>query len=295
MKINTINYLIGDAFKSLKRNKTISIASVLTVLITFLVLGIFLLIAQNASLMINGLQDKIEIQVYLTKDIKLVEEREIQVKIREQAGVEKVTYESAEDAYNKVLESNPNFLSGYTLEKNPFPASYIVKISDADKIDNIIKAIKDLPGVESIENQQDIVGTIQSIVKGTRIIGIVLFIVLIAVSVFLIMNTTKLTVYSRRKEVGIMKFVGATDWFIRWPFIIEGMVIGLAGAVLSSLALFGLYKVAVGKLLSTLVVSSITVIEPSSVLTVMLFEFAIGGIVIGGIASFLALRKFLKV
>lgn len=295
MKINTINYLIGDAFKSLKRNKTISIASVLTVLITFLVLGIFLLIAQNASLMINGLQDKIEIQVFLTKDIKLVEEREIQVKIREQAGVEKVTYESAEDAYNKVLESNPNFLSGYTLEKNPFPASYIVKISDADKIDNIIKAIKDLPGVESIENQQDIVGTIQSIVKGTRIIGIVLFIVLIAVSVFLIMNTTKLTVYSRRKEVGIMKFVGATDWFIRWPFIIEGMVIGLAGAVLSSLVLFGLYKVAVGKLLSTLVVSSITVIEPSSVLTVMLFEFALGGIVIGGIASFLALRKFLKV
>ena len=295
MKINTINYLIGDAFKSLKRNKTISIASVITVLITFLVLGIFLLIAQNASLMISGLEDKIEIQVYLNKDIKLVEEREIQVKIKEQSGVEKVTYESAEDAYNKVLESNPNFLSGYTLEKNPFPASYIVKISDADKIDDIIKAIKDLPGIESIENQQDIVGTIQSIVKGTRIVGIVLFIVLIAVSVFLIMNTTKLTVYSRRKEVGIMKFVGATDWFIRWPFIIEGMVIGLAGAVSASFVLFGLYKVAVGKLLSTLVVSSITVIAPSSVLTIMLFEFALGGIVIGGIASFLALRKFLKV
>ncbi|MBU5488325.1 permease-like cell division protein FtsX [Clostridium sp. MSJ-8] len=295
MKINTINYLVGDAFKSLKRNKTISIASVLTVLITFLVLGIFLLIAQNANLMIDGLQDKIEIQVYLTKDIKLVEEREIQVKIKEQAGVEKVTYESAEDAYNKVLESNPNFLSGYTLEKNPFPASYIVKISDADKIDDIIKAIKDLPGVESIENQQDIVGTIQSIVKGTRIVGIVLFIVLIAVSVFLIMNTTKLTVYSRRKEVGIMKFVGATDWFIRWPFIIEGMVIGLTGALLSSFVLFGLYKVALNKLLSALVVTSITVIAPSAVLTVMLFEFALGGIIIGGIASFLALRKFLKV
>ncbi len=295
MKINTINYLVGDAFKSLKRNKTISIASVLTVLITFLVLGIFLLIAQNANLMIDGLQDKIEIQVYLTKDIKLVEEREIQVKIKEQAGVEKVTYESAEDAYNKVLESNPNFLSGYTLEKNPFPASYIVKISDADKIDDIIKAIKDLPGVESIENQQDIIGTIQSIVKGTRIVGIVLFIVLIAVSVFLIMNTTKLTVYSRRKEVGIMKFVGATDWFIRWPFIIEGMVIGLTGALLSSFVLFGLYKVALNKLLSALVVTSITVIAPSAVLTVMLFEFALGGIIIGGIASFLALRKFLKV
>ena len=179
MKINTVNYLIGDAFKSLKRNRTISIASMITVFITFLVLGVFVLIAQNAGLIINGLEDKIEIQVFLDKDIKLIEEREIQVKIKEQDGVESVKYESAEDAYNNILESNPDFLKGYTLEKNPFPASYIVKISDADKINKIVKAVENLPGVDTIENQQDIVKSIQSVIKTVRWIGVALFLSLI--------------------------------------------------------------------------------------------------------------------
>lgn len=203
MKINTVNYLIGDAFKSLKRNRTICIASIITVFITFVVLGAFLLIAQNAGLAIEGVQDKIEIKVFLTKDIKLTQERELQVKIREQDGVSEVTYESKEDAYNKVMENNPNFLKGYTLDSNPFPASYIVKIKDTSKIQGIIDALKDLPGVESIDNQQDMIDTMQNVISGIRWVGIILFIVLIAVSVFLIMNTTRLTVYSRRKEIGI--------------------------------------------------------------------------------------------
>lgn len=295
MKINTVNYLIGDAFKSLKRNKTISFASIITVLITFLVLGIFLLIAQNANLMIRGLEDKIEIKVFLNDNIKLIEEREIQVKIREQDGVQEVKHESAEEAYNNVLESNPDFLKGYTLEKNPFPASYIVKIADVDKIDEIIEALDGLPGIESIENQQEIVGTIQGVVKGVRIVGAFLFVILIAVSIFLIMNTTKLTVYSRRREVGIMKFVGATDWFIRWPFIIEGMVIGLFGAIFSTIILFVLYNFVVQKVSSMFLMMSFSVISPSYLLSTVLFGFMLGGIVIGGIASFLALRKFLKV
>lgn len=295
MKINTVNYLIGDAFKSLKRNRTISIASMITVFITFVVLGGFVLVAQNASLVIEGLEDKIEIQVFLDKDVKLIEEREIQVKIKEQEGVEAVEYESAEDAYNNVLESNPDFLKGYTLEKNPFPASYIVKISDADKIDDIMKAVQDLPGVESIENQQDIVKSIQSVIKTIRLVGAGLFVILIAVSIFLIMNTTKITVYSRRREIGIMKFVGATDWFIRWPFIIEGMVIGLVGSLVSIIALFFLYKIAIEGISSMFTMMSFSLIAPSYLLTTLLFMFVAGGMIIGGIASYLALRKFLKV
>ena len=295
MKINTVNYLIGDAFKSLKRNRTISIASMITVFITFLVLGVFVLLAQNAGLIINGLEDKIEIQVFLDKDIKLIEEREIQVKIKEQDGVESIKYESAEDAYNNILESNPDFLKGYTLEKNPFPASYIVKISDVDKIDKIVKAVKDLPGVDTIENQQDIVKSIQSVIKTVRWIGVALFCVLIAVSIFLIMNTTKITVYSRRREVGIMKFVGATDWFIRWPFIIEGMVIGLVGSAVSIVALFFLYKLAVKGISSMFMMMSFSLVSSGYVISTLLLFFVLGGMIIGGIASYLALRKFLKV
>ena len=107
------------------------------------------------------------------------------------------------------------------------------------------------------------------------------------------MNTTKLTVYSRRREVGIMKFVGATDWFIRWPFIIEGMVIGFFGALFSILAIFGLYKYLITIVASKMLIAQIVSI--SYVYTTMLWQFLLGGIVVGGIASYGALRKFLKV
>ena len=294
MKINTITYLIGDAFKSLKRNKTISIASVITVFITFIVLGVFTLVAENANLAIAGVEDKIEIQVFLDKDIKLIDQREIQVKLNEQEGVQEVTYESQEQAYNNFKDTtSEGMLKGYTLENNPFPASYIVKISDVDKVSNIIEQVEGLEGVESIENQQELINTISSVVRGIRLVGVILFTILVAVSIFLIMNTTKLTVYSRRKEVGIMKFVGATDWFIRWPFIIEGMVIGCIGALLSIIAIFGIYKWIIGVIVSKLLI--VHLVSISYVYTTMLWEFALGGIIIGGIASYGALRKFLTV
>ena len=107
MKINTINYFIGDAFKSLRRNKTISIASIITVLITFVVLGIFSLVAQNANLAIEGVQSKVELKVYLNDDVKLIDKREIEVKLRGQEGAKAVEFESKEDAYNNFLENKP--------------------------------------------------------------------------------------------------------------------------------------------------------------------------------------------
>ena len=296
MKINTVNYFISDAFKSLKRNRTISIASVITVLITFLVLGVFSLVAKNAGLAIGGIESKVELKVYLLKDIKLIDKREIEVKLRDQEGVKDIQYESKEDAYKnfeEMMKDNEGMLKGYSLEKNPFPESYIVKLEDPSYADSISEAIRDLPGVESIGNQQDLINTVHNIVKGVRIIGAVLFIILVGVSIFLIMNTTKLTVYSRRREVGIMKFVGATDWFIRWPFIIEGMVIGLLGAVLAIVAIFGLYKIAFGWIVSKMLL--VELVTPSYIFEALLVKFAVGGIAVGGIASYAALRKFLRV
>lgn len=295
MKINTVNYLISDAFKSLKRNRTISIASIITVVITFLVLGIFLLVAQNTGLLIGDLKDKIQIEVFLEKDIKPMQQTDIKVKLESQSGVQSVKYNSATDAYKKVYKENPDFLKGYTLSTNPFSASYIVKVSNANKIKKISKAVKDMPGVDTVKNQQDIVSTIQSVVRGVNLVGMGLFVILIAVSIFLIMNTTKLTVYSRRREVGIMKFVGATDWFIRWPFIIEGMVIGVVGSILSIIAIYFLYNYASNEISSMFLMMSTNLISSTYVLSTMLIEFILGGALIGGIASYLALRKFLKV
>ena len=293
MKISTVNYFIGDAFKSFKRNKTISIATIITVLVTFIVLGVFLLVAENLNLAIGGLEDKIELVVYLDNDITPIDKKEIQVKINSQQGVKEIQYESREDAFKKLQENNAGILKGYTLEKNPLPASYIVKLEDMSYAAAIREAVKDLDGVESVSDEQESIDTIQSVIKFTKIIGTVLFIILIGVSIFLIMNTTKLTVYVRRKEVGIMKFVGATDWFIRWPFVIEGIIIGAVGSLASSLLLYFAYNGVFKWIVSSMFI--VNLVQPQFVLTTLLACFVGGGIVVGAIGSIFALRKFLVV
>ena len=180
MKINTVNYFISDAFKSLRRNKTISLASVITVLITFSVLGIFTLVAQNANLAIGGVESKIELKVYLLDDVKLIDQREIEVKLREQDGVKEIEYESREQAlknFEDMMKDTPGLLEGYTLKNNPLPASYIVRLTDPSYAEAISEAVQDLPGVESIGNQQDVINQIHGIVKVVRVVGIVLFII----------------------------------------------------------------------------------------------------------------------
>lgn len=296
MKINTINYFIGDAFKSLRRNKTISIASMITVLITFVVLGVFSLVAQNANLAIEGVQSKVQLKVYLEDDVKLIDKREIEVKLRDQSGVKSVGFESKEDAYNNFADSmgdSSGILQGYTIDNNPFPESYVVNLEDPSYAEDITEAVEEMEGVESVSDQQELINTVQNVVKGIRIVGGILFVVLIGVSIFLIMNTTKLTVYSRRREVGIMKFVGATDWFIRWPFIIEGMVIALIGALLSTVVVFFFYKWIVTIIASKMLM--VKLVAPTYVFISLLWKFALGSIVVGGFASFIALRKFLTV
>ena len=296
MKINTITYFIVDALKSIKRNITVSFAAMLTVLVTFFVLGTFTLVGLNFNKTIEDVADKIEIKVYLQDDIKLVNQREVEIKLAEQEGVKAVTYESKDEAFTKLkkdLEGNSGMLEGYSLENNPLASSYIVTLEDASYAGDVSKAVEDMTGVESITNQQELIEKISRVVDFVQILGVVLFFVFIGVSIFLIMNTIKLAVYSRRREVGIMKFVGATDWFIRWPFVIEGMIIGAVGSLLATVILYFIYRGVFGFIASNLLIANL--VPVSFILTTLLGGFLLGGIVVGAIGSIAALRKFLVV
>lgn len=297
MKFNTLKYFFVDAFKSLKRNRTLSIAAMITVLITFFIFGTFMLIGLNFNKAIEDVASKVEIKVNLNDDIKLIDQREIQLKLEEQSGVKEVVYESKEEAFlnfKESLKDNPGLLQGFDLQNNPLPSSFIVKLEDPIYAEDIAKVVEGMSGVEDIsKQQQDMIDTISSFIDGVRIAGVVLFVVFVGVSIFLITNTTKITVYSRRREVGIMKFVGATDWFIRWPFIIEGMIIGFVGSLLASLLLYFLYKSIFGYIVSTMFLVSL--VPPSFVLGVLTWGFLAGGTAIGALGSIVALRKFLDV
>jgi len=296
MKINSIKYFFIDAFKSLKRNRTLSIAAIITVLITFFIFGTFALLGLNFGRAVDDVASKIEIKVYLQDDIKLVDQREVEIKLAEQEGVEEVIYETKEEAFLNFKESfkdNPGLIQGYDLEKNPLQNSYIVKLEAPEYADSIEQAIKDMSGVDDITNHRDMIEKISSFINAVRVVGMVLFIVFIGVSIFLITNTTKITVFSRRREIGIMKYVGATDWFIRWPFIIEGIVIGLIGSILSTILLFFAYRALYNYIVSNVFIANL--ITPSFIFGPLGLVFILGGTIIGAVGSAFALRKFLDV
>ncbi|MDZ5254609.1 permease-like cell division protein FtsX [Clostridium sp. LIBA-8841] len=302
MKFSTIGYFISDAFKSLKRNRTISIASIATVLTTLFIFGAFLLTALNVKNGVTNVQDKVEINVFLKDDVTQDQKAAIEAKIKTVQGVKEVVFESKDQAFAKMEGSsdyNKEILAGYSKENNPLPASYIVRLENTDVASSVESAMKTndkyMDGVEDVGNDEELIGTINSFVKVINTVGLVLGIVFVGVSLFLIVNTIKITVYSRRREVGIMKFVGATDWFIRWPFVIEGVIIGLVGGILSTLLLFAGYNLLYGKVVSASSLYMPQFVPPMYVLTTMSWQFILAGIVIGAVGSIIALRKFLDV
>lgn len=302
MKFSTIGYFISDAFKSLKRNRTISIASVATVLTTLFIFGAFLLTALNVKNGVTDVQDKVEVKVFLKDDATKEQKQAIEEKLKTISGVKEIEFESKDDAFAKMEDSseyNKEILAGYSKENNPLPASYIVRLENTDVATNVESAMKPdnkyMAGVEDVGNDEELIGTINSFVKVINTVGLVLGIVFVGVSLFLIVNTIKITVYSRRREVGIMKFVGATDWFIRWPFVIEGVIIGLIGGILSTILLFAGYSFLYDKIVSSSSLYMPQFVPPMYVLTTMSWQFILAGIVIGAVGSIIALRKFLDV
>lgn len=296
MKISTGKHFLVDALRNIRRNITISTASSATVAATLFILGVFLMVILNVKQGIKDLESKVEVKVFLNEEISVNEKTEIENKIKSINGVENVNYESKDDALGKVKESfgekNKSLVVG--LEKhNPFPSSYIVRVKSPEIVSQVADNVKGMPGIYEIRDERELVDTIMSFTNTLKWVGVVIFVILIGVSLFLIENTIKLTVYSRRREIGIMKYIGATDWFIRWPFIIEGIIIGFCGAVIAIVVLYNAYNLAFLKI-STISVF-MELLNPRIILKQILWIFLLAGMSIGASGSIISIRKFLSV
>jgi cell division transport system permease protein len=296
MKISTFKHFIGDAGKSLKRNTTISGASIATVAATLFILGLFMLTILNVQQLMKDVESKVEVKVILNDDIKVNEQKDIEKSIKATAGVVEVTFESKADALNNMKEwfgdDYGSLLDGLDKE-NPMPTSYVVKVEKPEVVSVVVQNIKNMSGIYAIKDAREFVDKIIAITNVVKWIGIVIFTILIGVSLFLIGNTIKLTVYARRREIGIMKYIGATDWFIRWPFILEGAFIGVFGAVIADVLLYFGYKFVFGKMSTQIMIMQL--VDPSYVISTIIGQFLLGGILIGVLGSVLAIRKFLSV
>ena len=260
------------------------------------ILGVFLLIVFNVNAGVQELGAKLEATVYLKDNVTISEKSAIERALNGVEGVSSIKFEDKNDALNNAKrqfgKDSESLTKGFD-KNNPFPTAYVVKVEKPEIVSSVVKAATGLKGIDKINDGREIVDKVIKITNTLKIIGIVLFAILISVSLFLIGNTIKLTVYSRKKEIGIMKFVGATDWFIRWPFIIEGMLLGISGAIISTGVLYYAYKLVFEKATSALL--GITLINPYVILSTTLWQFMLGGLIIGALGSSISIRKFLIV
>ena len=295
MSFSTKEYFVKETYKSIRRNGFMSFASISTVAVSLLVLGMFLMIFLNTNNLAQYLESQVQVSVYMQDSATEKELASVKEKLAKMPGVVKVTQVSKTQAlerFKKRLGDQEQLLHSLGKE-NPFPNSFEIQVDNPERIKVLTPQIGQLPKVETAKFGQEVVEHLFQLTKILRFGGIILVVFLAMATLFIISNTIRLTVFARRKEVIIMKYVGATDWFIRWPFLLEGMTLGFCGAVVASLFINSIYSGLLERIHATLAFLPLLPTYPL-LLYVDVF-LLVAGTGIGALGSYISLRKFLQV
>lgn len=295
MKIRTMEYFIREAIASLRRNGLMSIASVSIVALSLLILGLFLIMVLNLNNMASAIESQVQISVYLRDNLTDREIQEIGAKITAMQGITRITFVGKDEAlvrFKQRLGDRQGILAALG-ETNPLPNAFEVKVDSPQQVKPLAEAINQIKGVENAKYGQDVVEHLFALTRMVRILGLVLIVFLALAALFIISNTIRITVFARRKEIGIMKYVGATDVFIRWPFLIEGMILGFSGALIAIFLLIEGYSIFSAKVAESL--AFLPIIAKYPFLYMVGIFLLVIGTAIGALGSVISLRRFLKV
>lgn len=305
MKISTLGRHFREGTKSILRNGWMSFASISAISISLFVLGLFLILTLNVNYLTAQIESQVEIRVYLDYDSPSQQVAAVKEQISSLSDVSKVTFVSKEEGLKilreKLGEDSKELLEGFEGEENPLNDSFTVEVRDPYLVEQTAQKIqainegKNPPPIYKVSYGQDTVETLFKITGFVRNAGLVFVLLLGFTAMFLISNTIKMTIVARRREIGIMRLVGATNGFIRWPFFIEGALLGLIGSIVpASLLLIGYWqffaysKMELGLMLIKLV--------PPEEFLGSVFGLLLGiGVLIGVWGSIMSMRKFMKV
>ncbi|WP_313756116.1 permease-like cell division protein FtsX [Tissierella sp.] len=298
MRFRVFKNIVKQGFQGMWRNRGMGLASVGSISAVLIILGIVLILILSINNLVLEVKTKFdEIQVFLEldledKDIGIIEET-----IKSKEGVLSVVFRSKEqglEIMKEEWEGDSYLLDG--LEENPLQNSYIIQLEDIKYADSVVKEIKSIKGIEDVKYYKDIIDKLMIIANYIRVGGIVVIGVLVLVSVFIISNTVKITVASRRREINIMKYVGATNGYIRGPFIIEGVLFGLIGAALSIVVINYGYEYFFKSVSDKLyVLLTVYLVSPALLVKDITIMFTAIGVGIGALGSILSLKRFLNV
>ncbi len=295
MKLRTSEYFIREVFVSLRRNNWMSFASIGTVAVSLFVLGVFLLLVLNMTRMAATLESQVQISVYLEEKLDQEDKENLEEQLTGLTNIHSVRYVDRKEALERLRErlGEQNYLLDALDEKNPLPDSFEVTVKQASMVPSVAERIQQMEGVTEAKYGQDVVEHLFDITRLTRIFGLLLMVLLAGATIFIISNTIRLTVFARRKEIAIMKYVGATDWFIRWPFMLEGIVLGLIGGIFAALALRSFYAAMAAKIYDTLTFFPLMPQYPF--MDYVSIAIIVSGMLIGAAGSTISLKRFLKV
>lgn len=289
---------IRDAFKSVFRNFSLSIASISCISITLIVVAVSLALSFNVKEFTSDIKSEVTIVVFLNRDTKEEGLKNFESELKKIDNIDSYVFKSKKETQEEMMEENEVFdkiMSSWEDGESPLKDSYLIKVKDLTKIKKTAASIKDIESVEYVDYGEKVSENLVSAFSFVEKVCIIIVLILIVVTVFLIMNTIKLTIYNRKREISIMRLVGASNFTIKTPFVIEGMIIGLIGSIVPIIVtIYGyitLYKNLNGQIFSklfSLVVPMPFVIKISGIILIL-------GIIVGMLGSARAVRKYLKI
>lgn len=295
MKLSTSEYFIKEVYTSFKRNIWMTLASIFTVVLSLFILGFFSIVILNLNKMADTLESQVQISVYLKDDLSQEEIDETKETLSKIEGLQDIKFTTREEAMKNFKEclGDQQFLLDALDDTNPLPNSFSLTVTSPQQVKTIADTAAALDSVESASYSQDIINHLFNLTHLIRLIGIALIILLTGAAIFIISNTIRLTVFARRKEIAIMKYVGATDWFIRWPFLLEGICLGFIGGGLATIFLYIVYNQVTQEIYEAM--AFFPLIPQHPFIDYISLAILVAGIIIGALGSTISLKRFLKV
>ena len=295
MNFQTIEYYFHEVFLSMVRKRWMTFASIGTVTVSLFVLGVFLVLIMNMTKMAAALESQVQISAYLIDGLTAEEQKEIARTMKDLSTISKIEYVPKEQALKTLQErlgEQKKIL--YALgDSNPLPNYFLVTVKNSSDVKRTAEVIAEIYGVEEVKYGQDVATNLFDLTHLIRVFGLMLMAILALATVFIISNTIRLTIFARRKEIAIMKYVGATDSFIRWPFVLEGILLGFIGGSVSAIILRSFYAAMTEKIYATL--TFFPLIEQFPFMNYLTLFLISSGMLIGILGSTISLKKFLEV
>lgn len=295
MKLSTSEYFIKEVYTSFKRNIWMTLASIFTVVLSLFILGFFSIVILNLNKMADTLESQVQISVYLKDDLSQEEIDETKETLSKIEGLQDIKFTTREEAMENFKErlGDQQFLLDALDDTNPLLDSFSLTVTSPQQVKTIADTVVALDSVESASYSQDIINHLFNLTHLIRLIGVALIILLTGAAIFIISNTIRLTVFARRKEIAIMKYVGATDWFIRWPFLLEGICLGFIGGGLATIFLYIVYNQVTQEIYEAM--AFFPLIPQHPFIDYISLAILVAGIIIGALGSTISLKRFLKV